>query len=149
MELLTDDAAGLRRAAHLLVRGGVVAFPTDTVYGLAALATDRTAVERVYRIKGRARDKPLVLMVLDASGLDEWAELSPAAASLAARWWPGPLTLVLKARAAVAPWLVAGDPPLIGVRVPDHAGARGLLAEVEGALATTSANASGRRPALT
>jgi L-threonylcarbamoyladenylate synthase len=139
VEVLSGDAAGIARAAALLRGGEVVGFPTDTVYGLAVLAGDMAAAERVYEAKGRPRDRPLVLMLPSAAGLGRWAAADARALALARRWWPGPLTLVLPARAGGG---------TIGVRVPDHALALALLREVGEGLLTTSANRSGEPPAL-
>jgi L-threonylcarbamoyladenylate synthase len=139
VELLRPDACGLAEAARLLRGGGVIAFPTDTVYGLAALASDAGAVARVYELKGRPASQPLILMVASAADLDAWVVTDRRASEYMARWWPGPLTLVLPAREG------AGT---IAVRVPDHPVALALLREVAEPLATTSANRSGDPPAL-
>jgi tRNA threonylcarbamoyl adenosine modification protein (Sua5/YciO/YrdC/YwlC family) len=141
MDRLRPDAAGLARAAELLRRGGVVAFPTDTVYGLAALARDRRACQRIYEIKGRSRSQPLIAMVADADRLQALVRLDERARAFMRRWWPGPLTLVLPT--------VDGEPATLGVRIPDHPVALSLLREVGEALATTSANRSGQPPAMT
>src|SRR5215472_7315844 len=101
MDLLTADAAGLRRAAALLRAGEVVGFPTDTVYGLAALATQEHAVRRVFAIKGRPPSQPLILMVAEPDQLKVWACVDDRARLYMAHWWPGPLTLVLPARQGV------------------------------------------------
>lgn len=129
MEILSPDGAGLDRAAALLAEGAVVGFPTDTVYGLAA--TD-AGVEGIYRLKGRDRAKPLVLMAADAGALAGIVTIDARARRLMDRYWPGPLTLVLPA--------VSGG--TVGVRVPDHALALELLRRT-GPLWTTSANPSG------
>lgn len=139
--VLTATAAGVRRAAELLKAGEVIAFPTDTVYGLAALARDPAACERIYEVKRRDRSQQLIAMAASADGLAPLVELDDRARSLAARWWPGPLTLVLPARGS--------GPPTLGVRIPDDPVALALLREVGEPLATTSANLSGRPPAMT
>lgn len=118
-----------------MLGGEVLAFPTDTVYGLGA--TD-AGVGRIYELKGRDPQKPLVLMAAGASAIAARATMTPLARDLVARFWPGPLTLVLPA--------VAGG--TVGVRVPDHALARELLS-LTGPLWTTSANRSGEPEALT
>ncbi|MGH7902723.1 MAG: L-threonylcarbamoyladenylate synthase [Candidatus Dormibacteraceae bacterium] len=148
MEVLSPDAAGLRRAVELLRAGEVIAFPTDTVYGLAALASDRGALERVYLLKHRPRDRPLILMPPSVAQVGRWGVVDGAARRLISRWWPGPLTLVLVARPGVGPPLTAGVPPGIGVRIPNHQLALRLLDQAGEALATTSANLSGRTSAL-
>ncbi len=139
--ILPPDAGGLARAAQLVSSGHVIAFPTDTVYGLAALASDAAACDRIYEIKRRPLEKALIAMAPDVESLAPLVELTPAARMLARRWWPGPLTLVLPAR--------AGDEPTLGVRIPDHELALALLREVDAPLATTSANLSGGPPAMT
>src|SRR5688572_3198615 len=116
--MVTD--ADIDRAAQLLEQGGIVAFPTETVYGIGALASEANAVERLFRIKGRPRNKPLIVHLLDGSGLDAWAARVPDyARRLADALWPGPLTLVLPAMPSVSP-LVTGGSDTVGLRVPDH-----------------------------
>ncbi|HLQ61318.1 MAG TPA: L-threonylcarbamoyladenylate synthase [Candidatus Acidoferrales bacterium] len=149
MDFLTADAEGVARAAALLRAGGVVAFPTDTVYGLAARAGDPRAVRKIYEIKGRSLSQPLVLMVANASQLGDWVEPGAYARKLMERWWPGPLTLVLPATRRVKPPLGAGSPRTLGVRIPDHPDALALLRAAGEPLATTSANVTGRPPAMT
>ena len=149
MDFLTPDAEGVARAAVLLKSGSVVAFPTDTVYGLAARAADRRAVLKVYEIKGRSLSQPLVLMVAEPAQLKDWVEPSAYARKLMERWWPGPLTLVLPATRRVTPPLGAGRPRTLGVRIPDHPVALALLRAAGEPLATTSANPTGRPPAMT
>lgn len=139
--LLRPDAAGLAEASELLRRGEVIAFPTDTVYGLAARAVNARACDRIYEIKRRPADRRLIAMAPEVEAFEPLVDLSPAARELARRWWPGPLTLVLPAR--------GGDEPTLGVRVPDHDLALALLRAMGEPLATTSANLSGEPPALT
>jgi L-threonylcarbamoyladenylate synthase len=132
----------LAEATRSLERGLPVVIPTETVYGLAALALDQKAVEAIFRIKGRPLDNPLIVHV---AGLDQLAsvgaELSPLAARLAQRFWPGPLTLIVKARLPL-PWVTAGLDS-IAVRQPAHPFAAALIRRV-GPLAAPSANLSGR-----
>lgn len=150
MDLLTPDAPGIRRAAELLWAGQVVAFPTDTVYGLAALARDDGAVRLVFEVKGRPSGWPLILMVAEPGRLEGWAEVDDRARAYMRRWWPGPLTLVMTARPGAEPPLTSpGPPPTIAARIPDHPVALALLREVAEPVATTSANRSGEPPALT
>jgi L-threonylcarbamoyladenylate synthase len=148
LDVLKPDAAGLARAAELLQLGEVVAFPTDTVYGLAAKASDQEAVHRVFAVKNRSLDRGLVLMTAHPSELERWVELDERALAFMARWWPGPLTLVLRARPSVQPPLALEAPRTLAVRIPDHQVALDLLRAVGEPLATTSANASGAPPAL-
>jgi L-threonylcarbamoyladenylate synthase len=150
VDFLTPDAQGIEQAVRLLRRGEVIGFPTDTVYGLAAVASDERAVRRIFELKGRSLSQPLVLMVASAADLEAWAEADERARRYMQAWWPGPLTLVLPARPGVGPPLAsAGGGPTIAARIPDHAVALLLLREAGEALATTSANRSGEPPALT
>jgi len=150
VDILTPDAAGISRVAELLRAGDVVGFPTDTVYGLGALARHERAVRRVFEVKGRSFSQPLILMVATPDGLRGWAEVDERALSYMSRWWPGPLTLVLPAAEGVGPPLTStGRPRTIAARIPDHPVALTLLREVGEPLATTSANRSGEPPALT
>ncbi len=150
MDFLTPDPRGVAAVAELLRAGEVIGFPTDTVYGLAALAGHERAVRRVFELKGRSLSQPLVLMVAEPGQLDAWACVDDRARGYMRRWWPGPLTLVLPAREGVRPPLTSsGEPHTIAVRIPGHDVALALLREVGEALATTSANRSGDPPALT
>lgn len=141
---VTADAAGIARAAALIDAGGIVALPTETVYGLAGDATDPAAVAAIYAAKGRPGVNPLIVHVADLAAAAALVEIGPVAAALAARFWPGPLTIVLPARDGngVAPAATAGLTTL-AVRVPAHRVMRGVLAAVGRPLAAPSANASG------
>lgn len=123
-----------------------MAYPTETYYGLGALARDADAVARLVRAKGRPDGKPLPLVAADVAAVREVAILGPRAARLAARFWPGPLTLVLPARAGLPAAITAGT-GTVGVRVPGSDVARALAREAGGAIVSTSANASGEQPA--
>lgn len=136
------DRDGLAAAAAALHAGGVVGFPTDTVYGLAASAALPEAVAAISRVKGRSPEQPLILMVAAVEELREYCELGPVAAGLARRFWPGPLTLILPAVGAGA---ALGGMGTVGVRIPRRAEALGLL-RIAGPLATTSANRHGAPP---
>ena len=136
------DPQAIPLALQILRAGGLVAFPTDTVYGLGALAFDQAAIESIYRAKGRPLEKAIPILIADASDLGLVADAIPARARrLAARFWPGPLTLVLAKRADLPAAVSAAS--TVGVRVPDHAVARALL-RAAGPMAVTSANLSGR-----
>ena len=128
----------VRRAAELIRGGEVVAFPTDTVYGLAALPG---AAARIFAAKHRPDDKQLIAMAASPTAFEGLVEVSSKARALMERHWPGPLTLVLPTR--------SGDPPTLGVRVPNHPLALELLRAVGEPVLTTSANRSGEPPALT
>jgi L-threonylcarbamoyladenylate synthase len=133
-----DDAAALLRA------GGLVAFPTETVYGLGASALDEAAVQRVFAVKGRPADNPLIVHLASADDLGAVACSVPESARrLAARFWPGPLTLVLDARPGV-PLVTRGGRDTVAVRVPGHDLALRLLRAAGVPVAAPSANRSGR-----
>lgn len=138
------DPTLIARAAAVLRAGGLVAFPTETVYGLGAAALQPAAVERIFAAKGRPADHPVIVHVLDAAALDAWAIDVPAAARrLAQRFWPGPLTLVLR-RAPLAHDLITGGQDTVGLRCPAHPWARALLAAFGAPIAAPSANSFGR-----
>ena len=144
---LPDGPDGRAEAARVLAGGGVVAFPTDTVYGIAVALHTPGGIERLFAAKQRPLDKAIALLVADASQAAELGELNAAASALAAAFWPGGLTLVLPLRADRSlPAALLGDPsiahPMVGVRVPDHEAPR-ALARAVGPLPTTSANRSG------
>lgn len=139
-KLLQADAAGIREAARLVREGGLVAFPTETVYGLGADAGNSVAVEGIFRAKGRPAEDPLIVHVAQRAQLEGVVrEFPPAAESLAARFWPGPLTLVLPRTNAIPAGVTAGL-PTVGVRVPAHPVARALLDSAAGPVAAPSAN---------
>ncbi|HEV7591193.1 MAG TPA: L-threonylcarbamoyladenylate synthase, partial [Longimicrobium sp.] len=132
----------VRQAAEVLRRGGLVAFPTETVYGLGAHALDPAAVERIYRAKGRPAYNPLIVHVATVDAARALSSAWPAAADrLAERFWPGPLTLVVP-RAATIPDSVSAGLPTVGVRVPAHPVAHALLAAAGIPVAAPSANRS-------
>jgi L-threonylcarbamoyladenylate synthase len=149
VEILAPSPTGLARLVEFLRSGQVVGFPTDTVYGLAALASDERAVRHVFEIKGRPLSQPLILMVPEVAQVGGLAEVGERERAYMDRWWPGPLTLVLRAKPQLGPHLVQGEPRTVGVRIPDHAAALALLRAARAPLATTSANRSGKREAMT
>ncbi len=121
------SANAIADAAANLLAGGLVAFPTETVYGLGADACNADAVARIYSVKGRPADHPLIVHVASMDGLGDWAADVPGyAISLARDFWPGPMTLVVK-RSGLAGDFVTGGQDTVGVRVPDHPVALGLL----------------------
>jgi L-threonylcarbamoyladenylate synthase len=138
----TDDA--IAEAARLILAGEPVAVPTETVYGLAADATNAQAVARIYDAKGRPSFNPLIVHVPDLAAAERIGEFSEQALSLAREHWPGPLTLVVPLRpgAAIVSLVTAGLPS-VGLRVPDHPAMQALLRESGRPLAAPSANASG------
>ena len=130
-------------AAEIIKQGGLVAIPTETVYGLACNGLDTSAVDRVYEVKGRPSVKPLSLMVPDISHIEKYCEDVPKAAyTLAENFWPGALTIVMKSKKNV-PELVRAGGATVGLRCPDHPVTLALLKQVELPLAVPSANPSG------
>ena len=123
----TADA--MARAAQQLKAGSLVAFPTETVYGLGADATNADAVARIYKAKGRPADHPLIVHLADMQDIADWADEIPEyAIALARKFWPGPMTLILK-RSALAKDFITGGQETVGLRVPDHVIALALLNE--------------------
>ncbi len=135
--VLKPTRAGFQRAARLLRSGAVVAFPTDTVYGLGASADDEVAQKRIYTIKGRPVGMPLILMVAAESQLEGLVHVDSRAEAYIRKWWPGPLTVILHATGGRT----------LGVRIPKHKVALELLRHA-GPLMTTSANLHGEEPAM-
>jgi L-threonylcarbamoyladenylate synthase len=136
--------AEIRRAVGILRAGGLVAFPTETVYGLGVDASSASAVARLYAAKGRPTDHPVIVHFSSAEKAFEWGrEIPEAARVLAARFWPGPLTLILK-RSAKAGDFVTGGQDSVGLRVPSHPVAQELLREFGGGVAAPSANRFGK-----
>lgn len=144
-ERLAATAAGIARAAEILSSGGLVAFPTETVYGLGADAGNGTAVAKVYAAKDRPAFNPLIVHFADIATVQKHVEWTAEAATLAAAFWPGPLTLVLPLRPdhGISSLVTAGQPSL-AVRVPSHPIARQLLSAAALPVAAPSANPSGR-----
>ncbi len=136
--------ADIARAVDALRRGGLVAFPTETVYGLGADAADPDALARLFAVKGRPAEHPVIVHVAEPEQLADWAaDVPPAARLLADALWPGPLTLVVP-RAARVPDGVTGGGNTVGVRVPDQPAALRLLRAFGGGIAAPSANRFGR-----
>lgn len=131
-------------AARLLREGKLVAFPTETVYGLGVDACNPQALSRLFAAKGRPLDHPVIVHLASAELMDEWAgDVPEAAQRLAAKFWPGPMTLILR-RAPHVLDQVTGGQNTVGLRVPNHAVARALLSEFGGGVAAPSANKFGR-----
>ncbi len=134
------DLEKIRQAAGIIKKGGIVGFPTETVYGLAADFANKQAVKRIFELKKRPKDKPLTVQIRDISRLEEIAsDISPFAYQLMGSFWPGPLTLVLRAKAGGT----------VGVRIPANKVARALIEESNTALVAPSANLSGEPEAKT
>lgn len=138
------DSTAIAQAAELLRAGQLVAFPTETVYGLGADASQPQAVAHIFAAKGRPADHPLIVHLADITALPKWAAATPEdALKLAERFWPGPLTLILKKRPEV-PDAVTGGQDSVGLRVPSHPVALALLKSFGGGVAAPSANRFGR-----
>ena len=138
------DASMAARAAEILASGGLVAIPTETVYGLGANALDEEAVKRIFEVKGRPQDNPLILHVASAAELDKWCRaVPPEARLLTDRFWPGPLTLVLE-RQPVVPLRVTAGLETVAMRCPDHPLTGEVLRLAGVPVAAPSANLSGK-----
>ena len=142
---LPADASGFAEAATVLQGGGLVAFPTETVYGLGADARQDHAVARIFEAKGRPRFNPLIVHVADVETAKRYVIWSDLADRIASAFWPGPLTLVLPLRpdSGLSP-LVTAELPTLAIRVPAHTVAKALLAQFDGPVAAPSANPSGK-----
>jgi L-threonylcarbamoyladenylate synthase len=137
--------AEIREAASVLRAGGLVAFPTETVYGLGADATNSHAVKRIYAVKGRPPDHPIIVHMASVDELDRYgAEVTDAARALACAFWPGPLTLVVRLREEAIVAEVTGGRRTVALRVPAHPVALALIVELGGGIAAPSANRFGK-----
>jgi len=136
----------VRQAAEMIRDGLVVAYPTDTLYGLAVDPRNAAAVRRLFELKGRPETSALTLIAADTEQARLAGEMSAAADRLAGRWWPGPVTIVVRARTGLAAETLAGG-RTVGVRVPDQAVARALSKATGFCITATSANRSGEPPA--
>jgi L-threonylcarbamoyladenylate synthase len=142
-----DHPTAFNRAAAVIEAGGVIAFPTDTVYGIGVSPFDKKALEKIYLVKGRSHLKAIPILIADVEDLDLITpQLSPAGDRLINKFWPGALTLILPLLPDLPKNL--SPTPTVGLRIPDHAVVRDLLRQT-GPLATTSANLSGEPSALT
>lgn len=140
-----DNLLSYQRAVDILKNGGVVAFPTETVYGLGALATDKKAVQRIFEAKGRPSDNPLIVHIGNKEDVDKYAvDISDHAKMLIDKCWPGPLTLVFNKKPGVIAENVTPGFETVGIRMPDHPVALQLLRVLDGPLAAPSANRSGK-----
>ena len=141
--VVPDDPQGRATAIEVLRAGGVIALPTDTVYGIAVALDAPAGIERLFQVKRRPPDRGIMLLLDDASQAASIGEIGPAASVLAATFWPGGLTLVVPQRPDVPlPAVLTGGAATVGLRVPDHDAPRALAAAL-GRLPVTSANVSG------
>jgi L-threonylcarbamoyladenylate synthase len=138
------DAEEIKSASTLLKAGQLVAFPTETVYGLGCDAANAEALARLYRVKGRPGDHPVIVHLASTDQLNDWAaEVPQQALALAEKFWPGPMTLILKKSHKVLP-SVSGGQDTVGLRIPSHPVALSLLKEFASGIAAPSANRHGR-----
>jgi L-threonylcarbamoyladenylate synthase len=148
VDAAAPSAAAIAEAAAVLGSGGVVAFPTETFYGLGVAALDVAAVRRLFALKGRPESRPVLVLVDDPARIERLAVVTAKARELIARHWPGALTLVLRARDVVSVELTAGT-GTIGVRQPAHPVARALAAALDAPVTAPSANLTGEAPPTT
>lgn len=147
MKILKASATAVKKAAQIVARGGVIVYPTDTVYGLGCNSFNEDAVKRIFRIKGE-RTKPLPILASDAKEVERIAHTTERALKLAEKFWPGPLTMVLPKKASL-PSIVTCDLDSVAVRVPNHKVALELIRLSGGLLVGTSANKTGKKPPQT
>ena len=148
VDTLAPDATSIAAAVDVLRQGGLVAYPTDTLYGLAVDPRSEVAVRRLFEAKSRDRKAAVTLIAADVSQAQEAGAFGASELALARAFWPGPLTIVVPISAALAGSLT-GDLGTVGVRVPGHAAARALAAQFGWCITATSANRSGEPPATT
>lgn len=139
------EASGLAHAVAVLRRGGVIIYPTDTIYGLGCDITNKKAVERILKLKGRDAKKPMSILCADLKHLSDYAIPTRSAYRIMKRLLPGPYTVVLFASRAV-PKLLVTKQKTVGIRVPDHAVARALVKALGNPIITTSVNLAGAKP---
>lgn len=148
IRVAAGDTSAIEEAAEIIKSGGLVAFPTETVYGLGADGFNEEACRRIYEVKGRPPHKPLSLMVADRKMIDGIAEVTPLAQRLIEEYLPGALTLILPKRAAVPDFVTAGS-QTVGIRMPDNEVALALIRAAQCPIAAPSANFSNEPPPTT
>ena len=147
--ILKSDPRGIKKAAQVILQGDIIAFPTETFYGLAADAGNEAALKKIFQVKKRKEGKALLLLIAEKGWLKELVQdISPLAERLMNRFWPGPLTLVFQASPQISPLLTA-DTGKIGVRLSPHPVTQALVQAVGRAITGTSANLSGQPGILT
>jgi len=143
-KLINADPAGVRKVAQVILQGGVAAFPTETFYGLGADVRNETALQKIFQIKGREENKPLLVLIAEQEWLPGLVRnIPPVAKPLMEKFWPGPLTLIFEASSELSGLLTAGT-GTVGVRVSPHPVAQSLVRAVGRAITATSANLSGQ-----
>ena len=148
IKIAASDTMTITEAADVITNGGLVAFPTETVYGLGANAFDEVACRKIYDLKSRPYDKPLSLMVASREMIYQIAEISPLAEKLIKKFLPGALTLILPKKAIVPDFVTAGAKS-VGIRMPDNEIALALVKAADCPIAAPSANLSGESPPFT
>lgn len=143
MQKLSNNSDGIKIAANELKHGNIVAIPTETVYGLAANALDSNAVEKIFKAKGRPSDNPLIVHIAEISDMEKYAEVTALAYTLAKKFWPGPLTMILPKKECI-PKEVTANLQTVAIRMPQHETAREIIRECGFPIAAPSANISGR-----
>jgi L-threonylcarbamoyladenylate synthase len=136
------ESAAIKEAARIIRSGGLVAFPTETVYGLGADALNEQAVARIFEVKDRPRIDPLIVHVEDLNGAQRYGRIPESAYNLAVKFWPGPLTLIVEKHPSV-PYIVTAGLDTVAIRVPAHPAALALIREADCAIAAPSANPFG------
>ncbi|MEM2917341.1 MAG: L-threonylcarbamoyladenylate synthase [Candidatus Bathyarchaeia archaeon] len=147
MRVLKATIKNIRIAANMVKKGGVIVYPTDTVYGLGCNPLNEEAVKQVFKVKGE-RNKPLPILACSIKDAEKIAKFSQIAKKIAGRLWPGPLTMVLPKK-SILPSIVTCNQDSVGVRVPNHNVALQLICQSNGILVGTSANKSGQKPPIT
>ena len=143
-KVVKADMAGIRLVSQVILQGGVAAFPTETFYGLGADARNEEALQKIFQIKGREENKPLLLLIADRDWLSGLVRnIPPVAGRLMEKFWPGPLTLVFEASPRLSA-LLTGGTGTVGVRLSPHPVAQALIQAVGRAITATSANLSGQ-----
>lgn len=138
-----------QEAATMLWKGGLVAIPTETVYGLAASARDGVAVQKIFDLKDRPYEKPIAVLVSGMGMVEQYCQnIPPVAYKLAEKYWPGPLTMILEDK-GIVPLMVTAETDTLGVRCPDHPLTLSIIEKADFPLAATSANPAGGEPAKT
>lgn len=150
MDFLKNSKGALNKTAEFLMKGGVVVCPTDTVYGFLADASSKKAVEKIYKIKKRPRQKPLAIFVKDLKAAKKLAEINEKQEKILKKKWPGKFTFILKRKKAEngSPLLYGLDNKTIAIRIPKNKFLNGLLKKVNRPLAQTSVNISGQSPLI-
>lgn len=143
---LTPDEKLLRQAADIVIGGGIIIYPTETVYGIGALFSNEQALKRVFTVKGRDESKPILLLIQNITALRNLTTgMAYTALELAEKYWPGPLTLLFEASDKLSPFLI-GNEKKIGCRISSSPVARKLLSYIKQPITSTSANLSGEPP---